>query len=315
MIRQIQYFQSVVRNNSFAEAAEECHISQSAIYQQVQALKRELGFQLLERKNHEFTLTCAGEYFYKNSLVWIADYERMCREAARLSDHEQEVLKIGCLRCYSGQEFRLALEEFSLKYPDISVKVEYGNHEELYRLLQTGDVDLVLNNQHRESSDEYINLPLMVGNEYIEIAARNPVAILSSVTPQELKNMPCILVSSKDQQEAEREYYQGVLGIQGEFLYAENLKEARLMVIEGQGFMPVEGVRQTDSFGPSISFRTLKGLQLPSRQTDSFGSSISRIPLFRGDSQMKRDYCAFWKKDNSGYYAEKFADMLKRKFG
>lgn len=31
MIRQIKYFQAVVRNNSFSEAAEECHISQSAI--------------------------------------------------------------------------------------------------------------------------------------------------------------------------------------------------------------------------------------------------------------------------------------------
>ncbi len=50
MIWQIRYFQSVIRNNSFSEAAEECHISQSAISQQVQALERELGFDLLERK-------------------------------------------------------------------------------------------------------------------------------------------------------------------------------------------------------------------------------------------------------------------------
>ena len=57
MIRQIRYFQSVVKNNSFSEAAEEYHISQSAISQQMQALERELGFQLLERKNRKFTLT------------------------------------------------------------------------------------------------------------------------------------------------------------------------------------------------------------------------------------------------------------------
>ena len=43
MIRQIRYFQAVVRNNSFSEAAEECHISQSAISQQIQALERESG--------------------------------------------------------------------------------------------------------------------------------------------------------------------------------------------------------------------------------------------------------------------------------
>lgn len=292
MIRQIRYFQSVVRNNSFSKAAEECHISQSAISQQVQALERDLGFYLLERKNRKFTLTPAGEYFYKKSLVLTADYERMCQEAGRLAKYGKATLVIGYLRCYSGQEFYLALEEFSVRYPDVSVKIEYGNHEELYEMLRTGSVDLVLNDQRRAFSDQYVNLILTVGSEYIEISSRNPIAALPSITPQELKNMPCILVSSKEQRENEQEYYQGVIGFQGDFLYAENLEEARLLVIGGQGFMPVEGVRKAESLG----------------------SSISRIPLFRGDSQITRNYCAFWKKDNSGYYVEEFADILKRKF-
>jgi DNA-binding transcriptional LysR family regulator len=292
VIRQIRYFQSVIRNNSFSEAAEECHISQSAISQQMQALERELGFYLLERKNRKFTLTPAGEYFYKKSLVLIADYERMCQEAGRLAKDDKANLVIGYLRCYSGPEFHLALEEFSAKYPDVSVKIEYGNHEELYELLRSGGVDLVLNDQRRAFSDEYVNLILTVGSEYIEISTRNPIAALPSITPQELKNVPCILVSSKEQRETEQEYYQGVVGFRGDFLYAENLEEARLLVIGGQGFMPVEGVKKPESFG----------------------SSISRIPLFRGDSQITRNYCAFWKKDNSGYYVEEFADILKRKF-
>lgn len=221
-----RYFQSVIRNNSFSEAAEECHISQSAISQQVQALERELGFDLLERKNRKFSLTPAGEHFYKKSLVLIADYERMCQEARRLAIADQATLTIGYLRCYSGQEFHLALGEFSAKYPDAAVKIEYGNHEELYGLLQTGGVDIVLNDQRRAFSDQYVNLILTVGSEYIEISSHNPIASLPSVTPQDLKNVPCILVSSKEQQENEQEYYQGVVGFQGEFLYAENLEEA-----------------------------------------------------------------------------------------
>ena len=47
MLKQIKYFQSVVRLSSFSEAAAENYISQSAISQQVQALERELGFPLL----------------------------------------------------------------------------------------------------------------------------------------------------------------------------------------------------------------------------------------------------------------------------
>ena len=56
MFRQLKYFQSVVRLNSFSEAVEENFISQSAISQQIQALERELGFPLLERKNRTFSL-------------------------------------------------------------------------------------------------------------------------------------------------------------------------------------------------------------------------------------------------------------------
>lgn len=292
MIRQIRYFQAVVRSNSFSKAAEECHISQSAISQQIQALERELGFQLLERKNRKFSLTVAGEHFYKKSLVLVADYERMCQEAKRLAMADKATLTVGYLRCYSGQEFQLALGEFSAKHPDVSVKIKYGNHEELYGLLQNGSVDLVLNDQRRAFSHQYVNLILTVGCEYIEISSHSPIAALPSVTPQELKNVPCILVSSKEQRENEQEYYHGVVGFQGEFLYAENLEEARLLVIGGQGFMPVEGAKQAGSFGPSIS----------------------RIPLFRGGEQITRNYCAFWKKDNSGYYVEEFADILRQQF-
>lgn len=80
MLKQLRYFQSVVRLNSFSEAAEKNFISQSAISQLIQALERELGFPLLERKNRTFALTPAGEYVYQKSLLLTADYERMRSE-------------------------------------------------------------------------------------------------------------------------------------------------------------------------------------------------------------------------------------------
>ena len=67
MLKQLKYFQSVVRLGSFSAAAGGNFISQSAISQQVQSLERELGFALLVRKNRSFSLTPAGEYFYRKS--------------------------------------------------------------------------------------------------------------------------------------------------------------------------------------------------------------------------------------------------------
>ena len=71
LFRQMQYFISIVKNNSFTEAAEENYISQSAISQAIKSLEDELGVTLLKKKNRGFTLTNAGEYFYKQSLLMV----------------------------------------------------------------------------------------------------------------------------------------------------------------------------------------------------------------------------------------------------
>lgn len=233
MLRQIKYFQAVVKHNSFSEAAYECSISQSAISQQIQALERDLGFLLLERKKRTFRLTPAGEFFYIKSLVLIADYEQTIREAAKLAGGEQECLKVGFLRCYSGQEFHLALEEFTGTYPDIPVEAFYGNHDELYHMLLKGELDLAFNDQRRAFSDEFKNILLTSLVTHIEIASRNPIASLDKVTVQELKNMPCILVSSKAEQETESQYYHTIIGLRGEKLFAENMEETSCTLVSG----------------------------------------------------------------------------------
>lgn len=292
MIKQIKYFQAVVRCKSFTEAAEECFISQSAISQQIQALEHELGVKLINRENRKFSLTPAGEHFYRKSLVLIADFERMCNETVRIANKDRAELRIGYLKCYSGQEFRMAVAEFSEKHPDVSVQIINGNHEDLYTALRSGGVDLILSDQRRAFSDEYVNFILTTSKCYIEIATWNPIASLKCVETEELKNIPCILVASPGQQDTEQTYYSEVVGIQGDFQFAENLEDARLLVVGGKGFMPIEG--GVHEFGAA--------------------AALGRVLLTRTGNPIKRTYCAFWKKDNSGYYIEDFADILKSKF-
>ncbi len=292
MLRQIKYFQAVVKNNSFSNAAAECNISQSAISQQIKSLEQELGIELLERKNRKFKLTPAGEHFYKKSLVLVADFEQVCRETSRIAHKENEGIRLGYLRCYSGQEFQLALDIFAQTYPDIPVEIYYGNHDELYDMLRKGVADIVFNDQRRAFSDEYVNLLLTTSVSHVEIASRNPLAGLDRVTVQELKNMPCILVSSEAEREKEQEFYQNVIGFQGEIIFADNMEEARIAVIGGKGFIPCEGT-------PILG---------------SLGTNIKRIPLYRGNTPVTRNYCAFWKKENTNAFLEEFAEILKGRF-
>lgn len=292
MLRQIQHFQTVVQENSFTEAAELCHISQSGISQSIKALEEEVGAQLLIRKNRSFDLTPAGEHFYKKSLVITADLEQLCRETVRIDRKDAAELHLGVLSTYSGDEFNRAIAAFSEKYPAVELTIISGNHEDLYDALRFGKADLILNDQRRAFSDEYENLILTETICYVEMASHNPLAKLDSVSVDELKNTPCILVASKEQQEEEQRFYRDIIGFKGEFLFAETLQAARVMVVSNRGVMPVEGTAQ-DGY---------------------FGAAMKRMPLLRGDAEIKRRYCAFWKKDNSGYYVEEFAEILKSMF-
>lgn len=284
MLRQLRYFQSVVRLGSFSEAAEENFISQSAISQQIQALERDLGFKLIERKNRSFTLTPAGEYFYRKSLVLTADFERMCSEAAKIASGDRASLKIGYLRCYTGGEFHRALALFSEKHPDVAVSIDYGNHEELYALLRTGQSDIILNDQRRAFSDEYVNLILTTCSSFIEVSAHSPLAQMDSISPQELKNIPCILVSSERQRETEQEYYKTVVGIQSDFLYAENLEKARLMVIGRKGFLPA-----TAMF-PNLRISSAPNLIIDTKR-QSICSAASPYKFFLSESNKSEIDC------------------------
>ena len=104
--------------------------------------------------------------------------------------------------------------------------------------------------------------------------------------------MSCILVINQAGQQEEQNYYENIIGLQGDFLFTDTIQEARLKIITGQGCLPV------DVIGEEAWFDT----------------TVSRIPLMRSDQPVRKVYCAFWRKDNSGYYIEDFAEILKSCF-
>ena len=292
LFRQMEYLQAVIACGNFYLAAEQCHVSQSAISQQIKKLEDELGVKLLARHNRTFSLTPAGEHFYRKSLVITGDIHQLVRETKRIADTDHAVLRIGYYKGYHGNELSEAVALFSEKYPTVDVNITVGSHEELYHAMENNTIDLALNDQRRAFSDAYCNEVLAESKLYIELSARNPLSRLDHLDLSDLKNTPCILVINQTGQQEEQEYYETIIGLHGEFLFADTMQEARLKLITGQGYMPVDVIGEQEWFD----------------------TAVSRIPLTRNGEPIRKTYCAFWKKDNSGYYIEEFAEMLKTMF-
>jgi len=292
LLRQIEYFQAVVERGSFTAAAEQCNISQSAISQQIQALEAELGVKLLERVKRRFTLTPAGELFYKRSVLITADLEQLRRDTLRVGRAGARELNVGVLLSYSGEEFNHAIAAFTELHPEIDLHVTAGNHEDLFDGLRLNKLDLVLNDQRRAFSDEYVNLILSESKCYVEIAAHNPLSRLDGIDIADLKNIPCILIASPAQRENEQSYYRDIVGFRGEFLFAETAQEAHVLVVSNKGVLPVE----------------LCGSE------QQFGSAMKRVPLLRDGGQIIRNLCAFRKRENHGQAVVEFERLLVQEF-
>lgn len=196
LLRQLKYFVAVVEAGSFTEAAERCHISQSAVSQQIQTLERELGVELLRRKNRSFSLTAAGEHFYRKGCSLLDEMERLCRETAEIAQKAAPRLRVGCLKGYSSLEFQLAVAEFTQDHPEVPIEILNGSHEDLYDTLRLRRADVVLNDQRRAFSDGSIK-NIAKGNteivaEFIQNAVGGDLFEVDTVKPYAASYYACI---------------------------------------------------------------------------------------------------------------------------
>ena len=60
-MHQLRYFVALSRTRNFSRAAEQCHVAQPSLSQQIRKLEDELGERLFDRMKRETKLTSHGE--------------------------------------------------------------------------------------------------------------------------------------------------------------------------------------------------------------------------------------------------------------
>lgn len=289
LLKQIHYFVTIVDCNSFTEAAEQCYISQSAISQQINNLENDIGVRLIERGNRKFSLTPAGEYFYKYGKELLLTAEHLRDETKRIASDDEVRLRIGYLNGYEGRELLDTVQKFAMLYPEVILNVARYSHEDLYMLYNSDNLDMALSYQRRAFSDQNVNYHIKYADYVIEVPSRGELAGFERITTEDIQKNDVILIAKKEQQHVEQDFYQNRLGIGSQYVFAESYDDARIMVAGNQGIFPLPAFGLGEVINPAIK----------------------RIPLVYPDgAPIQLDYCAFWKKRRSNYYIEEFAAML-----
>jgi LysR family glycine cleavage system transcriptional activator len=115
-------FEAAARLQSFSRAAQELHLTQTAISRQVRSLEENLGVQLFDRKSRGVFLTDAGETFRQTVAVALFD---IARQAEKLREHQSTPRSV-VLSSQLVEAFYLfmpALSGFHQQHPHIELKL------------------------------------------------------------------------------------------------------------------------------------------------------------------------------------------------
>ncbi|MET9532898.1 MULTISPECIES: LysR family transcriptional regulator [unclassified Streptomyces] len=143
-LQQLGYFVAVAETRHFTRAAEELHVAQPSLSQQIRALEKELGAELFSRARGNITLTDAGETLLPLARRILADAETARHEVQELAQLRRGRVRLGATPSLCTGLLPDVLRTFHEQHPGIQLMIEEGGSHDLVRELARGALDLAL---------------------------------------------------------------------------------------------------------------------------------------------------------------------------
>lgn len=191
-LKNLESFIQVAELGSFTKAAKRLGYTQSTVSFQIRQLEEELGVPLFERIHHTVKLTAKGRSVQRLAHEMLQAAEDMKRTAG-----ESRCLK-GTIRAAMAaslctQLFCHDFTSFRQRYPDISLTVTTGTTEEMFRMLNQNEVDLVYTLDNHIYDRNYVTASEEEVSVHFVVSSESPLAVRKQVSTEELISCPAIL--------------------------------------------------------------------------------------------------------------------------
>ena len=143
-LRFLRYVDEVARAGSIRKAAEQLHVTASAVNRRVMDLEEELGAPLFERRARGVRLTAAGELFVRYIREQSSDVERMKSQIEDLKGLRRGTVRIACSQALALDFLPREIAGYRTKFPLVQFDVQVLDHERAMTSLAAYEVDLVL---------------------------------------------------------------------------------------------------------------------------------------------------------------------------
>ena len=191
-LHQFEYFLAVARHLHFTRAADELHVAQPSVSQQIRKLEDELGVRLFHRMKRGVALTPAGETLLPWARRVLADVDKARAEVQELTGLRRGRLAVGATPSVSTNLLPPALATFHTRHPGVSLTLREAGSGDLIDLLEQGELDLaliILPLRHRMLE----TTPLLEEELVLAVPAGHALADRTSVDVAELRDLPLVM--------------------------------------------------------------------------------------------------------------------------
>ena len=192
-LHQLRYFCAVARSGNFTRAAEQEHVAQPSLSQQIFKLEDELGAKLFDRLGRKARLTQFGEAFLLRVQPILHDLSEAKSEVQELAGGNKGSLVLGTIPTIAPYFLPSRLALFARKYPHIQVSVVEDITSVLLTRLHEGKIDMLLV-ALPVSGDGLVSTELKREALFVVAPENHPLAKRRTIFLREIQNDPFILL-------------------------------------------------------------------------------------------------------------------------
>jgi LysR family hydrogen peroxide-inducible transcriptional activator len=192
-MHQLRYVVAVVRAGNFSRAAEQCHVSQPSLSQQIQKLEEELGERLFDRMKREAKLTPHGEAFLPRALKILEEVDVAKREASDAHRLLRGRVILGLLPTIAPYLLPAVLVDFAKKFPGVEIVIHEDTTAQLLKLANACEVDFAV--ASRPIQDPRMEVKDLFAEELrLALPPRHPLTRKRTVRLADLEKEPFIVM-------------------------------------------------------------------------------------------------------------------------
>ena len=181
-------FKDIAQSRSFSKGALANSISQSAASQRMQELEDQLGIMLLDRSTRPLSVTDAGKLYLDLCRDTLRRQDEFFMALERLKNEVEGTVRVASIYSVGLSEMSQIEREFSRRYPQVKLEVEYLRPEKVYDAVLTDRAELGLMS-YAEPSKEVTVLPWRQEQMVVAASPLHALADRGSVSPEELDGL------------------------------------------------------------------------------------------------------------------------------